>query len=181
MTLQTYRNIAPTLGARVYIDPAAVVIGKVSIGDDSSVWPTAVVRGDVNSIEIGARTSIQDGSVLHVTHDGPYAPGGRALYIGSDVTVGHRVTLHACTIGNACLIGMGSILLDNVVTEDFVMIGAGSVVTPGKLLQTGGLYVGSPARRVRELTPKEIAFLTYSAAHYVKVKDEYLKREVTGD
>ena len=177
MTLQTYRNIAPTLGARVYIDPAAVVIGKVSIGDDSSVWPTAVVRGDVNSIEIGARTSIQDGSVLHVTHDGPYAPGGRALYIGSDVTVGHRVTLHACTIGNTCLIGMGSILLDNVVTEDLVMIGAGSVVTPGKLLQTGGLYVGSPARRVRDLTQKEIEFLTYSAAHYVKVKDEYLKRD----
>lgn len=176
MTIQTYRNIAPTLGARVYIDQAAVVIGKVSIGDDSSVWPTAVVRGDVNFIEIGARTSIQDGSVLHVTHDGPYAPGGRALYIGSDVTVGHRVTLHACTIGDACLIGMGSILLDNVVTEDFVMIGAGSVVTPGKLLQTGGLYVGSPARRVRDLTRKELEFLTYSAAHYVKVKDEYLRR-----
>lgn len=176
MTIQTYRNIAPTLGARVYIDQAAVVIGKVSIGDDSSVWPTAVVRGDVNFIEIGARTSIQDGSVLHVTHDGPYAPGGRALYIGSDVTVGHRVTLHACTIGDACLIGMGSILLDNVVTEDFVMIGAGSVVTPGKLLQTGGLYVGSPARRVRDLTQKELEFLAYSAAHYVKVKDEYLRR-----
>jgi carbonic anhydrase/acetyltransferase-like protein (isoleucine patch superfamily) len=175
VTLQTYRNIAPTLGARVYIDPAAVVIGKVTIGDDSSVWPTAVVRGDVNSIEIGSRTSIQDGSVLHVTHDGPYAPGGRALYIGSDVTVGHRVMLHACTIGNACLIGMGSILLDNVVTEDFVMIGAGSVVTPGKRLQTGGLYVGSPARRVRELSQQEIDFFTYSAAHYVKVKDQYLK------
>jgi len=175
VTLQTYRNIAPTLGARVYIHPAAVVIGKVTIGDDSSVWPTAVVRGDVNSIEIGARTSIQDGAVLHVTHDGPYAPGGRALYIGSDVTVGHRVTLHACTIGNACLIGMGAILLDNVVTEDFVMIGAGSVVTPGKRLQTGGLYVGSPARRVRELSQQEIDFFTYSAAHYVKVKDQYLQ------
>ena len=177
MTLQTYRNIAPTLGARVYIHPAAVVIGKVTIGDDSSVWPTAVVRGDVNSIEIGARTSIQDGSVLHVTHDGPYAPGGRALYIGNDVTVGHRVTLHACTIGNACLVGMGAIVLDNVVTEDFVMIGAGSLVTPGKVLAKHGLYVGTPARRVRDLTEKEIEFLTYSAAHYVKVKDEYLAAE----
>lgn len=175
MTLQTYRNIAPTLGARVYIHPAAVVIGKVSIGDDSSVWPTAVVRGDVNSIQIGARTSIQDGSVLHVTHDGPYAPGGRALYIGSDVTVGHRVTLHACTIGNTCLVGMGAILLDNVVTEDLVMIGAGSLVSPGKVLTTRGLYIGSPARRARDLTDKEIEFLTYSAAHYVKVKDEYLR------
>jgi len=174
MPIQTYRSIAPTLGARVYVDPSAVVIGKVRIGEDASIWPAAVVRGDVNSIEIGARTSIQDGCVLHVTHDGPYAPGGRALVIGSDVTVGHRVVLHACTIGNACLIGMGSILLDNVVTDDFVMIGAGSVVTPGKRLQRGGLYVGSPARRVRDLQQREIEFLSYSAAHYVKLKDEYL-------
>lgn len=176
MASQTYRNISPTLGARVYIDPAAVVIGKVTLGDDTSIWPTAVVRGDVNTITIGARTSIQDGSVLHVTHDGPYAPGGRALVVGSDVTVGHRVVLHACTIGDACLVGMGSVVLDDVVTEDFVMIGAGSVVTPGKRLQTRGLYVGSPARRVRDLTEREIEFLTYSARHYVKVKDEYLGR-----
>ena len=174
MTISTYRGIAPTLGARVYIDPSAVVIGQVTIGDDSSVWPTAVVRGDVNTITIGARTSIQDGSVLHVTHDGPYRPGGRALIIGSDVTVGHRVTLHACTIGNACLIGMGSILLDDVIVEDRVMIGAGTLVSPGKRLESGGLYVGSPARRVRELKQSEIEFLTYSAAHYVKVKDNYL-------
>lgn len=176
MASQTYRNISPTLGARVYIDPAAVVIGKVTLGDDTSIWPTAVVRGDVNTITIGARTSIQDGSVLHVTHDGPYAPGGRALVVGSDVTVGHRVVLHACTIGDACLVGMGSVVLDDVVTEDFVMIGAGSVVTPGKRLQTRSLYVGSPARRVRDLTEREIEFLTYSARHYVKVKDEYLGR-----
>lgn len=176
MSIQAYRNISPTLGARVYIDASAVVIGRVSLGDDVSVWPTAVVRGDVNTIEIGARTSVQDGSVLHVTHDGPYASGGRALIIGADVTVGHRVVLHACTVGNACLVGMGSILLDNVVTEDLVMIGAGSVVTPGKRLQTRSLYVGSPARRVRDLTESEIEFLSYSAAHYVKLKDEYLRR-----
>ena len=176
MSVISYRTASPALGARVYIDPSAVVIGRVAIGDDSSIWPTAVVRGDVNSIEIGARTSIQDGSVLHVTHDGPYSPGGRALIIGSDVTVGHRVVLHACTIGDACLVGMGSIVLDNVVTEDLVMIGAGSVVAPGKRLERGGLYVGSPARRVRELTLREIEFLGYSAAHYVKLKDEYLNR-----
>src|SRR5687768_7206516 len=147
MNVRSYRNIAPQLGERVYIDPAAVVIGKVKLGDDVSIWPTAVVRGDVHAIEIGARTSVQDGSVLHVTHDGPYRPGGRALIVGADVTVGHRVVLHACTIGNTCLIGMGSVLLDDVVTEDFVMIGAGSVVTPGKRLETRGLYVGSPVRR----------------------------------
>jgi carbonic anhydrase/acetyltransferase-like protein (isoleucine patch superfamily) len=174
MTLSSYLNVSPTLGARVYVAPSAAVIGKVTIGDDSSIWPMAVVRGDVDSIRIGARTSIQDGSVLHVTHDGPYRPGGRALVIGDDVTVGHRAVLHACTIGNACLIGMGALLLDEVELEDFVMIGAGTLVPPGKRLASRGLYVGSPARRARELTQKEVDFLTYSAAHYVKVKDNYL-------
>jgi carbonic anhydrase/acetyltransferase-like protein (isoleucine patch superfamily) len=175
MTLSAYLNVLPALGERVYVAPSAAVIGQVTIGDDSSIWPMAVVRGDVHSIRIGARTSIQDGSVLHVTHDGPYAPGGRSLIVGDDVTVGHRAVLHACTIGNACLIGMGSLLLDDVEVEDLVMIGAGAIVTSGKRLGTRGLYVGSPARRVRELTDKEVAFLTYSAAHYVKVKDNYLK------
>src|SRR3954466_7402526 len=106
MSIVTYRNITPTLGARVYVDPSAVVIGQVTVGDDTSVWPTSVVRGDVNTISIGARTSIQDGTVCHVTHDGIYRPGGRALVIGDDVTVGHRVVLHACSIGNKCLVGM---------------------------------------------------------------------------
>jgi len=178
MNVRSYRGVVPSLGARVYIDPAAVVIGRVTLGDDVSVWPTAVVRGDVHRIEVGARCSIQDGSVLHVTHDGPYAPGGRALVIGADVTVGHRVVLHACTLGNSCLIGMGSILLDNVEVEDLVMVGAGTVVPPGKRLQSRGLYMGSPARRARDLTGRELEFLTYSAAHYVKVKDDYLQAEV---
>lgn len=174
MNIRTYRNIAPVLGARVYVDPAAIVIGRVRIGDDASIWPAAVVRGDVHSIEIGARTSIQDGSVLHVTHDGPYSPGGRSLIIGSDVTVGHRVTLHACTIGNKCLVGMGSVVLDAVMIEDLVMVGAGSVVPPGKRLETRNLYVGSPARKVRELTQPEVDFFSYSATHYVQLKNEYL-------
>jgi carbonic anhydrase/acetyltransferase-like protein (isoleucine patch superfamily) len=174
MTLSPYLDVMPVLGARVYVAPSAVVIGKVSIGDDASIWPMAVVRGDVQSIHIGARTSIQDGSVLHVTHDGPYRPGGRALIIGDDVTVGHRAVLHACTVGNACLVGMGALVLDDVEIEDFVMIGAGAVVTPGKRLESRGLYVGSPARRARELKQSEIEFLSYSAAHYVKVKDRYL-------
>lgn len=176
MPVVSYRGVLPQFGQRVYVDPCAVVIGRVTVGDDSSIWPTAVVRGDVHDIRIGERTSIQDGSVLHVTHDGPYSPGGRALLVGSDVTIGHRVVLHACTIGNACLVGMGTVVLDDVVTEDFVMIGAGAVVTPGKRLSSRGLYVGSPARRVRELTDTEVAFLTYSAANYVKLKDEYLRQ-----
>ena len=174
MPTRTYLDSVPQLGARVYIDPAATVIGRVTIADDASIWPAAVVRGDVNSIEIGARTSVQDGSVLHVTHDGPFAPGGRALIVGADVTIGHRVVLHACTVGDFCLVGMGSVLLDGVVTEDHVMIGAGSVVTPGKRLLARSLYVGSPVRRVRELTEREIEFLAYSAKHYVRLKDQYL-------
>lgn len=175
MTVRTFDGIAPTIGARAYIDPAAVVIGRVTIGEDASIWPTAVLRGDVHEIHVGARTSIQDGSVLHVTHDSKdYAPGGRACIVGTDVTVGHRVVLHACTIGNFCLIGMGSVVLDDAIIGDNVILGAGSLVSPGKRLESGGLYVGSPARRVRDLKPQELAFLKYSAAHYVKLKDSYL-------
>lgn len=175
MTIRTYDGITPTIGARAYVDPAAVVIGRITIGEDASIWPTAVLRGDVHEIQVGARTSIQDGSVLHVTHDSPeYAPGGRACIVGSDVTVGHRVVLHACTVGNFCLIGMGSIVLDDAIIEDHVILGAGSLVSPGKRLESGGLYVGSPARRARDLKPQELAFLKYSAEHYVRLKDSYL-------
>jgi len=174
MNIRPYRNILPTLADRVFVDSSAVVIGKVNLATDVSVWPTAVIRGDVNSITIGERSNVQDGSILHVTHDGDYAPGGRGLVVGTDVTVGHRVVLHACTVGNFCLVGMGSILLDGAVLEDYVMVGAGSVVAPGKRLESRGLYVGSPARRVRDLTERELAFLPYSAAHYVRLKDEYL-------
>lgn len=174
MALESYRGIFPTLGERVYVHPSAVVIGKVSLAEDVSIWPGAVLRGDVSDIAIGARSNIQDGAVVHVTHDGPYAPGGRAVSVGADVTVGHRVILHACTIGNSCLVGMGAIVMDDVTVEDWVLIGAGSVVTPGKRLTTRSLYVGNPARRVRDLTPDEIEFLGYSAGHYVRLKDEYL-------
>jgi carbonic anhydrase/acetyltransferase-like protein (isoleucine patch superfamily) len=176
MSVRPYLHHVPLLGERVFVDPSAVVIGKVTLGDDVSVWPTSVLRGDVNDIAIGARSNVQDGSILHVTHDGEYAPGGRALVVGTDVTVGHRAVLHACTIGNFCLIGMGAIVLDGAVLEDYVMVGAGSIVAPGKRLESRGLYVGSPARRVRDLTDREVSFLPYSAAHYVKLKNEYLER-----
>jgi carbonic anhydrase/acetyltransferase-like protein (isoleucine patch superfamily) len=162
------------LGQRVYVDPAAVVIGQVSLGDDSSVWPAAVIRGDVNVIHVGARTSVQDGSVLHVTHDGPYSPGGHSLTVGDEVTVGHRVVLHGCSIGNRCLIGMGAIVMDGVVVEDEVIIGAGALVTPGSRCQGRSVYVGSPARRVRALSEAETGHLAYSADWYVKVKNQYL-------
>lgn len=172
--LRGFGAVWPSIGARVYVDTAAVVIGAVEIADDVSIWPMAVVRGDVNSITIGARTNVQDGSVLHVTHDGPYSPGGRALIVGEDVTVGHAVTLHACTIGNRCLIGMNSCVMDDVTIEDDVMLAAGSLVPPGKRLSGGSLYRGSPAARARDLRAEELEMLRYSAAHYVRLKDRYL-------
>jgi carbonic anhydrase/acetyltransferase-like protein (isoleucine patch superfamily) len=173
MNIRPYRNIQPQLGARVFVDPSAVVIGRVTLGDDVSVWPTTVIRGDVNHIRIGARSNIQDGSVLHVCSPYPEMPEGIPLLIGEDVTVGHSCVLHACTIGNFCLIGMGATILDGAVLEDYVFIGAGALVAPGKRL-TSGLYLGSPARRVRDLTDREIAELHESSVHYVALKNEYL-------
>jgi carbonic anhydrase/acetyltransferase-like protein (isoleucine patch superfamily) len=172
--VRPFGDALPVIGARVWVDPAAVVIGRVEIGDDASLWPTAVARGDVNYIRIGARSNIQDGSVLHVTHDGPYSPGGLPLVIGEDVTVGHRVMLHACTIGDRCLLGMSSTILDGAVLEDEVFLGAGSLVPPGKRLQARSLYKGSPAQRARALTQEELEMLRYSAAHYVRLKNRYL-------
>lgn len=174
MSIRSFRNIRPQLGARVFVDTSAVVIGRVTLGDDVSVWPTTVIRGDVNDIRIGARTNVQDGSVLHVTSPYPEMPDGIPLIIGEDVTIGHGCILHACTIGNFCLIGMGASILDGAELEDHVFIGAGAVVTPGKKLTARGLYLGSPARRVRDLSDQEIAELHESAAHYVRLKDEYL-------
>jgi carbonic anhydrase/acetyltransferase-like protein (isoleucine patch superfamily) len=173
MALRDYQGVSPQLGARVYVDECALVIGRVVLGDDASVWPFVVVRGDVNRIEIGARTNIQDGSVLHVVHDGPAMPGGLPLIIGDDVTVGHNVMLHAARIGHRCLIGTASVVLDGAVIEDEVTLAAGSVVPPGKRLASRGLYLGNPAKRVRELTGAEIDGLLYSARHYVKIKDTH--------
>jgi carbonic anhydrase/acetyltransferase-like protein (isoleucine patch superfamily) len=172
--VRAWRGVLPRFGARVYIDAAAVVIGQVTAGDDSSFWPGAVARGDVHTIAVGARTSVQDGCVLHVTHARDAVPGGHALVIGDDVTIGHRAILHGCTIGNRCLIGMGSIVLDGARVDDDVIIGAGAVVAPRTHCASGGLYVGSPARRVRELKPAELESFTYMSYHYVRVKDEYL-------
>ena len=172
--IRSFKNIKPTIGEQTYIDEAACVIGDVEIGKDCSVWPMVVIRGDVNFIRIGDRTNIQDGSVLHVTHKGPLSPQGNALTIGSDVTIGHGAVIHACTIEDECLIGMGSVILDAAIIKKGAMIGAGSVVSPGKVLEGGYLYVGTPARQARELNQKEKIFLSYSAQHYVKLKNDYL-------
>jgi len=164
----------PQLGEHVFIDPAASVSGAVTLGDDVSVWPMAVIRGDVNFISIGARTNIQDGCILHVTHESKLQPEGRALVIGADVTVGHGAILHACTIGDRCLIGMGAIVMDGAVLEPDSLIAGGAVVAPGKVVPSGTLWRGNPARQARELSADEIAYHTYSAAHYVRLKNLYL-------
>ena len=174
MSIRTYIGINPVIGQRVYIDEAAVVIGKVTLGDDVSLWPMTVARGDVNSISVGARSNIQDLTMLHVTHDGPYSPGGLPLVIGADVTVGHKCLLHACRIGDRCLIGMGAIVMDGAVVEDEVLLGAGSLVSPGKRLEARHLYRGSPAQKIRSLADSELEMLRYSASHYVRLKDRYL-------
>lgn len=173
--IRPFNDAQPTLGRRVWIDPDATVIGRVELGDDVSVWPRVVLRGDVNRITIGARTNLQDGTICHVTHDGPYTPGGIPLIIGAEVTVGHGVILHACTVGERCLIGMGSIIMDGAMIGDDVMLAAGSLVSPGKQLESGTLYRGRPARPVRALSGEELEAVRYSAGHYVRLKDAYLK------
>ncbi|NWO09628.1 gamma carbonic anhydrase family protein [Chromohalobacter salexigens] len=174
MTLRTFKGTTPRLGARVYIDPACVVLGDVTLGDDCSVWPMTVIRGDMHRIRIGARCSIQDGSVLHITHASDYNPEGYPLTLGDDVTVGHKALLHGCTIGSRVLVGMGATVMDGVVVEDEVIIAAGAVVTPGKRLESGYVYAGNPAKPLRALKEAERAFFTYTAGNYVKLKDEYL-------
>lgn len=173
MTIRRFENHAPEIADSAFVDASAIVIGNVRIAEDVSVWPLSTIRGDINSITIGARTNIQDGSVLHVTHDSEYSPGGFALTIGESVTVGHNVILHACTIADHCLIGMGSTVLDGAILEERVMLGANSLVSPGKRLESDYLYLGSPAKPVRRLTDKEKQWLDYSARHYVELKNRY--------
>ena len=174
MNIRPYLDVMPRLGARVYVDPSALVIGDVELGDDASIWPFAVARGDVHYIRIGARTNVQDGAVLHVTHDGEYTPGGFSLVVGADVTIGHGAIVHACTIHDACLIGMNATVLDGAVVGKHSLIAAGAVVAPGKRVGEGELWMGNPARRVRTMSDEEIERLYYSARHYVKLKDNYL-------
>ena len=174
MSIRDFELHTPQIAERVFIDDSAVVIGNVKIGADSSVWPLTVIRGDIHNITIGERSNIQDGSVLHVTHDSEYAPGGNPLLIGDDVTVGHNVILHACTIGKRVLVGMGATVLDGAVLEDEVMLGAHSLVSPNKTLESGYLYVGVPAKKVREITNKERQWLRYSASHYVALKNRHM-------
>lgn len=175
MPVRPYRDTLPRLGERVYVDPAATLVGDVVLGDDVSLWPGTVVRGDVNFIRIGARSNLQDGTVVHVSHDGPHAKlGGFATVIGTDVTIGHKAIIHACRIEDAVLVGMGAIVLDGAVLRKHAFVGAGALIAPGKEVGEGELWLGNPAKKVRMLTDAEIEALYYSAQHYVRLKQEYL-------
>ena len=167
--IRSFEQHTPAIDPQAWLDPLSLVIGDVEIGAHSSLWPLVVARGDINRIRIGCETNIQDGCVLHNSHDGPYMPGGSPLLIGDRVTVGHRAILHGCHIGSGCLIGIGAIVMDKAVVEEGVIVGAGALVTPGKVLRSGFLYTGSPARRSRALSDTEREYLEYSAAHYVKL------------
>jgi len=174
-SLRSFRGHTPKLGERVLIDPSAVVLGDVDLADDVSVWPGAIVRGDMHRIRVGARTSVQDGCVLHITHASDYNPDGWPLTIGQEVTIGHNATLHGCTLGDRILVGMGAIIMDGAIVEDDVVIAAGALVPPGKRLASGFLYAGAPARQKRALSDGEMAYFSYSAGNYVKLKDQHLE------
>ena len=178
MTIRAFENNMPQLATGVFVDDTALVIGDVQIGRDSSIWPFTVVRGDVNQIRIGARSNIQDHSTIHVTHKSHFNPDGVACVVGDDVTVGHQVVLHACRIGNTCLIGMGSIIMDNAQIDECTIIGAGSLVTENSVLEGGYLWIGRPARRLRALSDKEREYLVYSAQNYVRLKQRYQESQI---
>jgi carbonic anhydrase/acetyltransferase-like protein (isoleucine patch superfamily) len=172
--IRPFGGRAPAIDPGAWVDPTALVIGDVSLGPRSSVWPMCVVRGDIHRIRIGAETNIQDGSVLHVSHDSRFLPGGAPLIIHERVTVGHQAVLHGCEIRELCLVGIGARVLDRAVLEPRTILGAGALVPPGKVLEGGYLWVGAPARRSRSLTDQELEYLAYTAANYVRLAAEHL-------
>jgi carbonic anhydrase/acetyltransferase-like protein (isoleucine patch superfamily) len=167
--IHSFNGKSPQIASTVFIAPSADVIGDVEIGDHSSVWFNTVIRGDVHFIRIGQRTSIQDVSILHVTRK------THPLIIGDEVTVGHHVTLHGCTISNRVLVGMGAIILDGAFIEEGAMVGAGALITEGMRVPTNSLALGVPAKIKRNMTPEEIAFLSQSAQNYVDLGQIYLR------
>jgi carbonic anhydrase/acetyltransferase-like protein (isoleucine patch superfamily) len=174
VAIRRFADRQPQVHPSSFVDETALVIGDAVLAEDSSVWPMAVIRADIHAIRIGKRSNIQDGTVIHVTHAGKYNPDGFQTIVGNEVTVGHRCILHGCTIHDHCLIGMGVCVMDGATVEPQVIIGAGSLVTPGKVLTSGYLWMGAPAKCVRPLTPEEREFLSYSADFYVKLKNRHL-------
>ena len=173
MAIRPYKNIHPTIAPTAFVDDSAVIIGDVVIGEDASIWPQCSIRGDVNSIRIGARSNIQDGTVIHVSHDYELVAGGAPTIIGDEVSIGHQCLLHGCTVEDRCLVGMGSQILDGAILREGVLLGAGSLVPGGKILEGGYLWIGRPARRARALTAEEKSTFAYIARHYAKLKNDY--------
>ena len=171
--IRPFGSLHPRIDPGAWVDPTAVVIGDVSLGAGASIWPLCVVRGDIHKIEIGAGTNIQDGSILHVTHDSRFLPGGAPVIIHERVTVGHQVVLHGCEIGDHCLIGIGARILDRAVVEPRTLVGAGTLVTPGQVLSSGYLWIGAPARRARMLTDQELEYLDYVADNYIRLAQRH--------
>ena len=169
LNIRPFDGVLPVVAESAFVDAMAVVIGDVQLAENSSVWPCAVIRGDVNRITIGEGSNIQDFAMLHVTHKRPADPLGAPLVIGKNVTIGHHVTLHGCTIGDEVLVGIGTIILDRAIIESQVLIGAGSLVPPNKRLESGYLYLGNPVKQVRPLSDEEKAYFTYSAEHYMRL------------
>ena len=168
MAIYELDGVAPQVAASAWVADSAQVIGRVHLAADSSVWFGSVLRGDNDPIRVGEGSNIQDGSVLHTDK-------GKPLDIGKHVTIGHNVILHGCTIGDESLIGMGAIVLDGAVVRKHAFIGAGALVAPGKVVGEGELWLGNPAKKVRMLSDAEIEALHYSAGHYVRLKDAYLR------
>ena len=174
MSLRIYDSKQPYVAMGAYVDHSALLVGDVEIGEDSSVWPMAVLRGDLQSIRIGNSTNIQDGAVLHITHAGPYNKNGHAVSIGDEVTVGHGAKLHGCMIKDRCLIGIGAIILDGAVVESDVIVAAGALVPSNAVLKSGYVYMGAPAQQARPLTDEDREFIKYSAQNYILLKNQYM-------
>ncbi|MCU0840236.1 MAG: gamma carbonic anhydrase family protein [Thiobacillaceae bacterium] len=173
MAIEAFQGRLPEIGRGVFVHPSATVIGDVALGEEVSVWPGAVIRGDVNAIRVGAGSNVQDNSVLHVSHKRPEAPEGAPLIIGERVTVGHGVILHGCTVEDECLIGMGSLVMDHAVIEPRVLLAAGSLVPEGRVLRGGWLHLGRPARPLRPLSAEELAWFAYQADNYRRLAAQY--------
>ena len=174
MTIRSFEADHPEIDQTTYVDQDATVIGQVRIGRDSSIWPGVVIRGDVNQIVIGDRSSIQDGTIIHATHAGPFTGEGYSTHIGDEVTVGHQAVIHGCQIKSRVLVGISAVILDGAIVESDVMIGAGSLIPPNKHLQSGYLYFGQPVKKVRVLTEQEKQYLRYTANNYVNLAKRHL-------
>jgi carbonic anhydrase/acetyltransferase-like protein (isoleucine patch superfamily) len=172
--IRSFQGIQPKIDASAFVAETAVIIGDVEMGPQSSVWYNCVVRGDVNRIRIGARSNVQDLSMLHVTHKKNAEDPGAPLIIGDDVTIGHSVTLHGCTLLNGCFIGMQAMVMDRAVVGEGALVGARALVTEGTIIPPNTLWVGAPAKYKRDLTPDEIAWLAKSADNYVNYSLKYI-------